>query len=199
MTWYDSLKIEFNSRENSQHTFDVIFADKFDNDPVELLNSELINSGILNGYRLIKKILPRKLTENKVTTEQFSDYLLQMVQIMRVKVPDDTDLNHYFEVMNNRGEQLEKHEILKSRLIEILNDDPESDSSRDCLHQVWEACANMESYVQLGFDQNVRHRIFGKNDWGSFELSNFDELNQVLKESKPEAENITDCHRDYKG
>ena len=191
MTWYDSLKIEFNSRENSQHTFDVIFADKFDNDPAELLNSELINSGILNGYRLIKKILPRKLTENKVTTEQFSDYLLQMVQIMRVKVPDDTDLNHYFEVMNNRGEQLEKHEILKSRLMEILNDDPEFDSSRDCLHQVWEACANMESYVQLGFDQNVRHRIFGKNDWGSFELSNFDELNQVLKESKPEAENIT--------
>lgn len=29
---------------------------------------------------------------------------------MRVKVPADTDLNHYFEIMNNRGEQLEKHE-----------------------------------------------------------------------------------------
>jgi len=140
---------------------------------------------------MIKKLLPLKLTESNVTVEQFAGYLLQMVQIMRVKVPDDTDLNHYFEVMNNRGEQLEKHEILKSRLMEILKDDSQFDNSNECLHQVWEACANMESYVQLGFSQKIRHRIFGKNDWGSFELSNFEGLSQALNESKQEAENIT--------
>ena len=33
---------------------------------------------------------------------------------MRVEIPQDTDVASYFEIMNNRGAQLQKHEILKS-------------------------------------------------------------------------------------
>ena len=109
----------------------------------------------MNGYRLIKKILPQKLAENKIDPQQFSDFLFENVQIMRVKVPKDTDLNHYFEIMNNRGEQLEKHEVLKSRMMEALKDDKESQS---CLQLVWEACANKEKYVQMGFSPKQRER-----------------------------------------
>ena len=49
------------------------------------------------------------------------EYLFEKVVIVRFQVPKDTDLNHYFEIMNSRGEQLEKHEILKSRLMKELN------------------------------------------------------------------------------
>ncbi|MEI2670526.1 MAG: DUF262 domain-containing protein [Marmoricola sp.] len=37
------------------------------------------------------------------------DYLLDSAHIVRTTLPTGTDLNHYFEVMNSRGEQLEKH------------------------------------------------------------------------------------------
>ena len=58
--------------------------------------------------------------QSTTTLEEFCDYLFQYVQIARVPVPDETDLNHYFEVMNNRGEQLEKHEIIKARLLSVI-------------------------------------------------------------------------------
>ena len=48
---------------------------------------------------------------------------------MQVAVPEDTDLNHYFEIMNNRGE---KHQILKSRIMEKFQDN----ESRSCFNTV---------------------------------------------------------------
>ena len=48
--------------------------------------------------------------------------------------------------MNNRGEQLEKHEVIKARLMETLNQIPEEEHRRQSIHiltRVWDACANM--------------------------------------------------------
>ena len=88
-----------------------------------------------------------------------TDYLFENVKILRVLVLEDTDLNHYFEIMNSRGEQLEKHEILKARLLEKLD----NENDKFIFNLIWEACSNMESYIQLGFKKDLRDRIF-KND-----------------------------------
>ena len=79
--------------------------------------------------------------------------------------------------MNNRGEQLEKHEIIKARLLSTLHS---SDTQKDNLTQllvntIWQACANMNQYVQYGFESDLRYRIFSKN-LIDFELINFNEL-----------------------
>jgi len=177
VAWYQKLAIDFDSREHSRQTFSAIFKGQFTDDPSEVLGQQEINTAILNGYRLIKKILPQKLAENKVTPEAFAAFLFASVQIMRVKVPKDTDLNHYFEIMNNRGEQLEKHEVLKSRMMELLKDDK---GGQNCLHVVWEACANMEKYVQMGFTPSQRDAIFGAKDWGQFKVVSFDALRDSL-------------------
>jgi hypothetical protein len=179
VSWYQELAIDFDSREHSRQTFTAIFKGQFTDDPSEVLGEQEINTAILNGYRLIKKILPQKLAENKVTPKAFASFLFANVQIMRVKVPRDTDLNHYFEIMNNRGEQLEKHEVLKSRMMEVLKDDKEG---QNCLHVVWEACANMEKYVQMGFTPTQRDAIFGARDWGRFDVGGFDALRDALKQ-----------------
>jgi hypothetical protein len=103
---------------------------------------------------------------------------------MRVNVPSDTDLNHYFEIMNNRGEQLEKHEVLKSRLMETLDEHchhEEREANRRCIHAVWEACADMERYVQMGFKPPQRNAIFGMKEWGRFIPKDFDSLRQSLE------------------
>ncbi|MGB7644504.1 MAG: DUF262 domain-containing HNH endonuclease family protein [Pseudomonas fluorescens] len=181
LAWYSNLSIHFDSREHSRATFSAIFEGKFNDDPAEVLAEKQINTGILNGYRLIQKLLPQKLKENSVSLQQFYDYLFRYVQIMRVKVPADTDLNHYFEIMNNRGEQLEKHEVLKARMMKELQG---CEQSQNCLHAVWEACANMERYVQMGFTPGQRGSIFGDKDWGQFELADFDALRAALHSSQ---------------
>lgn len=181
LAWYSNLSIHFDSREHSRATFAAIFEKKFNNDPAEVLTKKQINTGILNGYRLIQKVLPQKLKDNDVSPQQFADYLFRYVQIMRVKVPTDTDLNHYFEIMNNRGEQLEKHEVLKARMMKQLQG---CEQSQNCLHAVWEACANMERYVQMGFTPGQRGSIFGDKDWGQFELADFDALRAALHSSQ---------------
>ena len=181
LAWYSNLSIHFDSREHSRSTFAAIFEGKFNDDPAEVLAEKQINTGILNGYRLIQKVLPQKLKENDVSLQQFYDYLFLYVQIMRVKVPADTDLNHYFEIMNNRGEQLEKHEVLKARMMKELQG---CEQSQNCLHAVWEACANMERYVQMGFTPGQRNNIFGSNNWGQFKLADFDALRDALHNSQ---------------
>ena len=177
LDWYSHLSIHFDSREHSRATFAAIFEGRFKDDPAEVLAEKQINTGILNGYRLIQKVLPLKLKESGVSAQQFADFLFRYVQIMRLKVPADTDLNHYFEIMNNRGEQLEKHEVLKARMMEKLQG---CQQSQNCLHTVWEACANMERYVQMGFTIDQRSRVFGDKDWGDFKPANFDDLTAAL-------------------
>lgn len=181
LDWYANLSIHFDSREHSRATFAAIFEGRFKDDPAEGLAEQQINTGILNGYRLIHKVLPHKLKENGVSAQQFADFLFRYVQIMRVKVPADTDLNHYFEIMNNRGEQLEKHEVLKARMMETLQECPHS---QNCLHTVWEACVNMERYVQMGFTPGQRSSVFGEKDWGRLVPANFDELSAALQRAR---------------
>ncbi|MBR7890130.1 DUF262 domain-containing protein [Marinomonas sp. A79] len=177
MGWYTNTNIVFESRPKSSTTFEAIFNQTY---PLHMLNTEEYSEGIVNGYRLIQEALSQ-LSEDEQAS--FSKYLFEQVQIMRVEVPEDTDLNHYFEVMNNRGEQLEKHEIIKARLMAALNliqDDADKTSAITVLNTVWEACSNMERYVQYGFTTTERNKIFGDKNWGRFELNNFDELQAAL-------------------
>ena len=60
--------------------------------------------------------------DQAVFSDDDLEYLLDKVRILRTELPPNTDLNHYFEIMNTRGEQLEKHEILKARLLKKLKD-----------------------------------------------------------------------------
>jgi len=58
-------------------------------------------------------------------------------------VPRETDLNKLFEVINNRGVQLQHHEILKARMLDAL---PELE--RGPYAVLWEACADMENFIE---------------------------------------------------
>lgn len=163
MGWYNALNLNFESRQKSSVTFERLFH----RDAIKYLITDEYNQDLINGYRLLEKgllALGDKL-------EGFCEYLFKNVEIARVSVPKDTDLNHYFEVMNNRGEQLEKHEVVKARLMSVLNEitDPyEREQSIQLLGKVWDATANMERYVQYGFNPDERHIVFGKDHWGQF-------------------------------
>jgi len=140
------------------------------------------DNGIINGYHFAKnainKIVP---VEEK---DEFKAYFLNDVHLIHYNVPKDIDLNHYFEIMNSRGEQLEKHEIIKARLIEKLNE-----QDKEMFSQLWEYCSEMNVYIQQKYKQEA---IFGKSHC-DFIVSNFDELPKI--ELKSEKKSIIDLIR----
>ena len=120
------------------------------------LNSEKLPSNFSQALKTIKKIID-EWGNNK---DKIVKFLLDKVEIIRTEVPEGTDLNHYFEIMNTRGEQLEKHEILKARLMKELPTAIE----QSLFAKIWDACSDMSRYVVIGFDSELRKVILG-GDW----------------------------------
>ena len=140
------------------------------------LNSEKLPSNFSQALKTIKKVID-EWENNK---NEIVKFLLDKVEIIRTEVPEGTDLNHYFEIMNTRGEQLEKHEILKARLMKEL---PISEQS--LFAKIWDACSDMSRYVVMAFDSELREVILG-GDWrkarGFFKT--------ILNENSGESENL---------
>ncbi|RZK00372.1 MAG: DUF262 domain-containing protein, partial [Flavobacterium sp.] len=176
--------IHFESRPVSEKTIDFIF-----NNGTENPNFSDANENILSGIAIIKSQLTQleeKFSSDtkeevlaKKSFEGFLHYLFEKVVVVRVQVPLDTDLNHYFEIMNSRGEQLEKHEILKSRLMKELNECENAKVVRKQFNMIWEACSQMDSYVQLSFPKELRTYLFGDR-WFQFMPTSFLEMFQAM-------------------
>lgn len=91
--------------------------------------------------------------------EAYLSYFYRCVKIIMADVPKGTDINHYFEIMNNRGEQLEQHEVLKARLLDTIK-------RKTCYAQyalVWDACSQMDKPVQAAFSKENRKKLFGED------------------------------------
>lgn len=125
-----------------------------------------VDEGIRNGYKFAEKAINTIVSKSERLS--FEQYFLHLVHIIHYSVPKDVDLNHYFEVMNSRGEQLEKHEIVKSTLSQYLKDKKELAT----FSRIWEACSEMNVYIQQAFPDG---NIFGYN-LNKFEIKGFDEI-----------------------
>lgn len=152
-------------------------ARKKSNDTIQSIPSFEIDEkdfGIVNGFKYardaINEIVP------KTCLDGFKTYFQNSVHLIHYQVPKDIDLNHYFEIMNSRGEQLEKHEIIKARLLEKLNN---ADKAK--FNRLWEYCSEMNVYIQQKYssDRKSAERIFGKSlgDFGY--ITDFDALPDV--------------------
>lgn len=126
------------------------------------------DNGIVNGFNYVKDSI-NEIVPN-TCLDGFKTYFQDHVHLIHYQVPKDIDLNHYFEIMNSRGEQLEKHEIIKARLIEKLNDTDKAKFNR-----LWECCTEMNVYVQQKYFETS---IFGEY-FSDFRVSNFDALPNV--------------------
>lgn len=162
---HDVLKFE--ARDKSNRTLTMLNK----GDKEELLE-ELSSSEILKGYQVIKNYFKtRKIDEKELSKK------LEKVFLVRVQVPQDIDLNHYFEIMNTRGEQLELHEIAKAKFLEVLD----TKHDKKTAAWIWDKCADMDSYIQMNFDPTVRNALF-TNDWTSLKDSmiNFDSIKMYV-------------------
>ena len=119
------------------------------------LDVEEVDLAIEGGYKFARAAIDGIVPEGDLTG--FKDYFLRSVHIIHYRVPKDIDLNHYFEVMNSRGEQLEKHEIVKAQLMQKL---PDRDKS--AFNWIWEASSEMSVYIQRNAGQ-IKEKVFGQS------------------------------------
>ncbi|TOA77915.1 DUF262 domain-containing protein, partial [Vibrio parahaemolyticus] len=146
-----NINLTFDSRPKSSRALNDIYTGNN--------NGESEEPNIHAAFNIIQRYFKTKGLDADDKTKRFFDYLLESVTILRVVVPPQTDLNHYFEIMNNRGEQLEKHEVLKAKFMATLGDE-----ERSCFSTIWDACSNMKRYTQMGFQSDLRKEVFG-DDW----------------------------------
>ncbi|RXG21921.1 DUF262 domain-containing protein [Leeuwenhoekiella aequorea] len=168
------LNLSFDSRKKSTETLMVI--SNHQGDQVSFIANKDYNTNIKQRYFDAEKVL-RRFLDSSDKIEKFYSYFTKNVRLVRVAVPENTDLNHYFEIMNNRGEQLEKHEVLKANMLERLKNEKNLLNAFD---KVWEACSDMERYLQYGFTTSQRDSIFEKGDWNTLKIKSLQELAECL-------------------
>ncbi|OUL56868.1 DUF262 domain-containing protein [Pseudoalteromonas ulvae] len=146
-----NINLTFDSRPKSSRALADIYTGQ--------TNGETEEPNIHAAFSIIRRFFKTKGLDIEPKTKLFFEYLLESVIILKVVVPPQTDLNHYFEIMNNRGEQLEKHEVLKAKFMATLG----NDEQRSCFSTIWDACSNMTRYTQMGFQSDLRKAVFGDN------------------------------------
>lgn len=148
----------FEARENSEQVLDALLKDKHSYAAAkEKPVADIEQLNILNAIQYVEDFMN---VEGSFQAEEekrnFIDRFYQQVFLFRAELPEQTDVNHYFEIMNNRGEQLEKHEILKASFLNKIG----SVTGRKIFSTIWDACSQMNSHVQMNFDADIRSKIF---------------------------------------
>ena len=153
--------LSFDCRPDSNYTLTHIEA--LLSDEKRLADDEdRIEQSIRNGLKVIRQKFE---TGDGIQKDDFLERLRRVI-LYRIEVPEHTDLNRYFEIMNTRGEQLEQHDILKAQLMECLSKRCE----QEFFSRVWTACSDMTGYVQMHFAKVEREEIFG-DKWSPDKLS----------------------------
>lgn len=159
--WFEKPNLSYDHRKEADEALMMLVNGQLSQHPSA--------QNIVSVYRLLEKHLQPMLTAKGLDSETFATYLFEKVIILRIPVPQDTQLNHYFEIMNTRGEQLEKHEVLKALLMGKLDRE-----EHHLFHLIWEACSDMGAYVQMNFSVDMRNVLFD-DTWSKLRVESFDE------------------------
>ena len=189
---FDRLKavnLTFPARKKSNENIQKLFTKQkiSENDENELTR----------GYRHAHDALKKVLEERQFKSQSFFNYLFDKVIIFRSILPNDLDLNLYFERFNSRGEQLEAHEILKAQMMAKFGEDQEMAQK---FARIWDACAEFDKPVLKAFQIRSRpnnpdeegEKIFGR-EYANFKLQEvFDKIGVDKVETKSLLEAISE-------
>ena len=160
--------LSFDCRPNSNYTLTHI-QDLLSKEKPFADDEDRLEQSILNGLKAIDQ---KFTTGDAIDVDAFIKRLMSVI-LYRIEVPEHTDLNRYFEIMNTRGEQLEQHDILKAQLMRCLSKRCE----QEFFSRVWTACSDMTGYVQMHLAKEEREKIFGSgwNDEPSEDRDDYEE------------------------
>ena len=185
----NAVNLTFPARKKSNENIQKLFTKQkiSENDENELTR----------GYRHAHDALKKVLEERQFKSQSFFNYLFDKVIIFRSILPNDLDLNLYFERFNSRGEQLEAHEILKAQMMAKFGEDQEMAQK---FARIWDACAEFDKPVLKAFQIRSRpnnpdeegEKIFGR-EYANFKLQEvFDKIGVDKVETKSLLEAISE-------
>ena len=157
--------LTYDSRPDVQTFFDAICGNP--ENALQMHKASLYHLKEAYGH-IIKA---RAMLPNQVEGEKFleidgiADFFMDHVVLVLNEIPEDTDVAAYFEIMNNRGEQLQKHELVKAEMLNQIRTPDDSAYDMEKQRQfasIWDACSQMEIPIQRFFPAKERAEYFGE-------------------------------------
>ena len=174
----EQTNLDFESRPESKAQID---------NPAMAIKAD---SGIADGFvAMWQALINLKNLEdaNLKDVKSFKNFINEQVKICRTIVPKDTDLNHYFEIMNTRGEQLEKHEIIKAQLMGKLDQKDQKDQK--VFAMIWDACSDMSRFAVSGLPTHMREEYFKQKFIDQQCSLEFDEFKNSIQPTEEQQDN----------
>lgn len=166
--------------------------DGFLSDKKELFDNTHLLDNLKNALTIIDDCVLQKELETDssesirfselIKNEKFVDYFFNHVVVIWSEMPEDTNVADYFEIMNNSGEQLQKHEILKSLLMSKLVG---KEKEMAVFSRIWDACAFMDDHVERYFKKAERDILFGEYV-NEFNPNRILDLSEVIEDNQNE-------------
>lgn len=124
-----------------------------------------------------------KLAIDSIQLNRFVDFIYNQVCFVFVALAEKTDLNRFFVRMNNRGKQLEKHEILKARILQKIDKNEQEKYAK-----IWNLCSDMDKYI---FQSASDRKMLDSSD-ESGEKWNIDKIIKEYDNTKTKDKNAND-------
>ncbi|WP_452600880.1 DUF262 domain-containing protein [Pontimicrobium sp. MEBiC06410] len=150
------LRLKFAIRQNVTDYFNNIGNAEHSSSNDSKDYSDLLKIG--KARNQINQLILQHLKDEEEKIK-FSNYIFEKVKMVLTDVPKTTDLNKLFEALNNRGEQLAHHEILKARLLNYIK----NVEKRNQYAKLWQVCSVMDNYLErlialeIGSSKDVAH------------------------------------------
>ena len=214
----EKINLCFSARKRSNETLSSLFLNDIN---TEKITDDELRRGYDETVSAIKEHIGSR-DYLDISIEDFYGYLFDKVKLFISEMPEDLDVNLYFERFNSRGEQLEYHEIIKAELMQRLVADGITFTKIQKFAKVWDACSEFDTPCIKFFKKKTkgsdadeeREKVFkcewseyepGKNSWRyGYDLKNIYSKIVINKENKKSlisaiegtVESITDAEVD---
>ncbi|WP_025565530.1 DUF262 domain-containing protein [Psychromonas sp. SP041] len=123
-------------------------------------HSWLKNSAMINARKTIYIFFNNaKRFQSKVSLQDFNDYLWSKASFVITQLHPSADKERFFDTMNSRGVQLEKHEILKSFMLNGL-----SNKQLEAYGKAWDLCADINGFILGKFQTDFNYGLSPINE-----------------------------------
>jgi len=194
----EKINLCFSARKRSNETLSSLFLN-------DINTGKITDDELRSGYDETVSAIKEHVGSSDyldISIEDFYGYLFDKVKVFISEMPEDLDVNLYFERFNSRGEQLEYHEIIKAELMQRLVADGIAFAKVQKFAKVWDACSEFDTPCIKFFKKKTkgsdadeeRERVFkcewieyepGKNSWRyGYNLKNIYSKIVVNKESR---------------
>ena len=173
-----NINLSFSARRRSDETLNSLFKN-------DIYKDKITDSELRRGYDETVCAIKEHIGStdySDISIEAFYEYLFHKVKIFVSEMPDDLDVNLYFERFNSRGEQLEYHEVIKAELMQRLVTEGVDFSKIQKFAKVWDSCSEFDTPCIKFFKKKAkgsdpdeeREKVFkcegseyepGKNSW----------------------------------